>query len=150
VEADTFGFEAEALFDGGVAAKLDFSGGAQDTLPWKFEAAMEDLRYLAGHSWEAGCACDGSVGGNFAFWYAADRGLDALPGVRGLLVERWMRAGLPCLFFHRSFMQSATGRVPASLLHNSFLHDTFFTISALQRDPSDANQPERSGQHQQP
>ena len=72
-EADTFGFEPKALFEGGVAAQLDLSAGAQHTLPRQSISAVEHFRNLAGTARQSGGAGHGAVGGHFAARNAQDR-----------------------------------------------------------------------------
>ena len=72
-----FGFEAQALFNGGVAAKLDFAASAKDSLPRQAEGTSQNPDDLAG---SAGIACapgHGTISGNLAAGNFADRGSDA-------------------------------------------------------------------------
>ena len=78
----SFGFQAQALFDGGVSAQFYFASGAQYSVPGQIKRAVERAHYLSGCSGISGGAGDGAVGRNLASGNFTDRGND--PGVHGV------------------------------------------------------------------
>ena len=81
-EGYAFGFEAKALLDGGVTAKLDFSAGAEDTMPGQSDGAVQGPCYSTCGARMPGSAGHVSVRGNFPAGNSADRGQDV--GLHGL------------------------------------------------------------------
>ena len=82
-EGYPFGFQPEALFDGGIAAKLDYSAGAKHTLPGKAEGSAQYAHNLPGRSGIASGTGNRAVSGDFAARDLADGGDDAALHVGG-------------------------------------------------------------------
>ena len=55
---DVFTFQAKALFEGVIAAKLDLSTGAQNAVPGQANRSMKGPRHQAGAAAETSGACD--------------------------------------------------------------------------------------------
>ena len=75
-EGDTFGFQAEALFEAGLAGESDASAGGDHAVPGKSIRLAQGPDDLAGGAGESSGARDRAVGGNFASRDLQDRGAD--------------------------------------------------------------------------
>lgn len=59
----TFGFQAEALFEGGIALKLDLSAGAEHAMPRQpMTSSPEERSDLTGSAWHSRCFSNCSIG----------------------------------------------------------------------------------------
>src|SRR6185437_6762920 len=72
-EANALGFQSEALFEGRVAAQLDFSAGAEHTLPRQSVGAVQHFRDLASMARQSCRTGHSAVGGYFPTRNAKDR-----------------------------------------------------------------------------
>jgi len=61
-KGDTFGFQSQALFDGGIPAKLDFTSGAEHALPGQAKRSAQNLSDLPRRTGEARSPSNRSVG----------------------------------------------------------------------------------------
>ncbi len=76
-KTNAFGFEAKALFEGGLAAELNRASSAEYTLPWQVKTATQYLSDLTGSSGKSGHAGHAAIGRHFSTRDGADSTLNA-------------------------------------------------------------------------
>ncbi len=111
-KSNAFSFEAQALFDGRVAAQFDLSTRAKHPVPGETYGSAQDSRHLARPAGRTCCARNGTVGRDFPARDSLNRGANSAfrRDPRRHVIE--FRPPLPCGTIQRLFPRCHRPRIP--------------------------------------